>query len=74
MSVCCLLPVLLGHRSFCGICLSAWPDTKSGAQESKTYNISVPLVCSVSTVQDTEITSLPETVCLKLLEFLAEYI
>lgn len=74
MSVCCLLPVLLGHRSlFCGSCLSAWPDTKSGTQESKACNVSVLLVCSVSTAQDTEITNLPETVCLKLMEFLTEY-
>lgn len=45
--------------------LKSCPDFKSGTQGCKICNISVPSVCSVSAMQDREMTSLPETVCLK---------
>lgn len=47
------------------------PDIKSDTQIWKICSISVPSVCSVFTVQDREMTSLP--VCLKVIEFVAEY-
>lgn len=50
-----------------------WPDIKSDTQICKICIISIPSVCSVSTMQDREMTSLPETVFLKVIEFVAEY-
>lgn len=57
-SACYSFPVLLislGRRSVLG----SWPDIKSGTQGCKICNISVPSACSVSTVQDREMSSLP---------------